>query len=251
MKNILLTLTASLLACIFAGDLKAQDKTYLPMLEIGKEWTFISYQINGEQSEPNEPFGGRIVETIQENGHEVFIFYPLYKDFPTDPNMMKYHINKAYEEDGALWFFSSEDGDYVPMIDFNLEVGDPISEIEEVAWKGSVVIEGTERCVMAIQNSSSRIVDYWVEGIGAMSDTYISAMPSHCGLTRSIVECRMSDSVLFDINHMDDYLSLADVKTLTSKNEETTPIYDLYGRRISTPAAGQLYIQGGKKYIAR
>ena len=40
------------------------------------------------------------------------------------------------------------------------------------------------------------------------------------------------------------------VGSIAEQAEETAPIYDLYGRRISVPAPGQLYIQGGKKYIA-
>ncbi|MDE5793756.1 MAG: hypothetical protein K2I08_03450 [Muribaculaceae bacterium] len=41
------------------------------------------------------------------------------------------------------------------------------------------------------------------------------------------------------------------VGSLTDEPSDAAPIYDLYGRRISTPTAGQLYIQGGKKYIGK
>ncbi|MDE5871154.1 MAG: hypothetical protein K2H22_04300 [Muribaculaceae bacterium] len=41
------------------------------------------------------------------------------------------------------------------------------------------------------------------------------------------------------------------VGTLMQPSEAEAPIYDVMGRRISSPAPGQLYIQGGKKHIAR
>lgn len=40
------------------------------------------------------------------------------------------------------------------------------------------------------------------------------------------------------------------VGSIEEQVEETAPIYDIYGRRVSTPAPGHLYIQGGKKKIA-
>ncbi|MDE5871155.1 MAG: hypothetical protein K2H22_04305 [Muribaculaceae bacterium] len=41
------------------------------------------------------------------------------------------------------------------------------------------------------------------------------------------------------------------VGTLIQPSEAEAPVYDVMGRRISSPAPGQLYIQGGKKHIAR
>ncbi|MDE6522481.1 MAG: hypothetical protein K2L17_06670 [Muribaculaceae bacterium] len=250
MKNILLTLTASLFACIFVGDLKAQDRTYLPVLELGKEWTIRVYHYYWDPPVPDDSHGGKIIETIEEDGHEVFVFHPIYMDLPEDPNVAMYYIHKAYEEDGVVWFFSSEDQDYIPMINFNLEVGDAFLYGMEVAWKERVVIEGVERCVMAIQNSSSKIVDYWIEGIGAVGDTYFTPSILQTSVSSRIIECRMGDKCLFDYDQIDKYLS-SEVRSLKDDNDIDTALYDILGRRISTPAAGQLYIQGGKKYIGR
>ena len=247
MKRIFLTLIALLPGLIPAENLNAENKTFLPILEIGKEWTFINYQVNGEPHKPNEPYGGKVVGTIEEDGHEVFIFYPLNTDLPTDPDKMSYFIDKAYEEDGVLWFFSYEDEEYVPMIDFNLEVGDKILDYEEVVWKELVVIEGIERCVMAIHTPGSKVMDYWIEGIGAMGDTYLSSLVCHIGERSRIIECRMGHTCLFSYDQMDKYLSEA--RTLTVKKDADTSLYDMMGRRISSPAPGQLYIRDGKKYI--
>lgn len=251
MRNIFLTLMASLFVLILAGELKAQNKTYLPVLELGKEWSFITtYQTFGEPSKPDKFHGGKIVETIVEDGHEIFVFHPLYEDLPTDPILAKYFIDKAYEEDGVVWLFYREDQKYIPMIDFNLEVGDSLFNGWKVAWKERILIEGIERYVLAIQNSGSRIVDYWIEGIGAVGDTYVSPllMPTCYEMSR-IIECRMGDRCLLQYDRIDSYLS--EVRSLKAEMDGDASVYDVLGRRIAKPAPGQIYIQGGRKHIAR
>ncbi|MDE6379440.1 MAG: hypothetical protein K2L11_03135, partial [Muribaculaceae bacterium] len=215
-----------------------------------KEWSFVSYENLGGLPEREELYGGKIVETIAEDGHEVFVFHPLDEDLLDNPSIAQYFINKAYEEDGVVWVFSWEDKKYIPMVDFNLEVGDSLFNGWTVAWKERFVIEGIERYVLAIQNSAFRIVDYWVEGIGAVGDTYVTPLivPT-CYIWSRIIECKIGDRCLLQYDKMDSYLS--DVRALKADREDDAPIYDMLGRRISTPAPGQLYIQGGKKYIAK
>ena len=41
------------------------------------------------------------------------------------------------------------------------------------------------------------------------------------------------------------------VVSITSQTDTDAPLYDILGRRIANPAPGQLYIQGGKKHIAK
>lgn len=42
-----------------------------------------------------------------------------------------------------------------------------------------------------------------------------------------------------------------DAATLINGEQSNAPVYDLSGRRVLTPAKGGIYLQGGKKYIAR
>ena len=49
-----------------------------------------------------------------------------------------------------------------------------------------------------------------------------------------------------------DYGSFTSVKDMEEDTVEAdAPLYDILGRRIANPAPGQLYIQGGKKHIAK
>ena len=252
MKKIFLTLIALLPGLIPAENLNAEKKTFLPILEIGKEWTYISNSVLGDEhlNEPAEPFGYKAVESIQEDGHEVFLLYLTGYDMDSiKPGEEDLYISKAYEEDGVLWYFSVDELEYLPMIDFNLEVGDKVY-IREVIWKGTVNIEGIERCVMAIHSpGSDEKVFYWCEGIGAINDAFLSPMiMSMCGKGVYMTECWMGDKCLFDKSRFD--VAVAEVNSLTVQNE-SKDIYDMMGRRISSPAPGQLYIRDGKKYIGK
>lgn len=51
--------------------------------------------------------------------------------------------------------------------------------------------------------------------------------------------------------NFDDLVNGIEVIATTNSESSNAPIYDLSGRRVSTPVKGNLYIQNGKKYIAR
>lgn len=50
---------------------------------------------------------------------------------------------------------------------------------------------------------------------------------------------------------VNDFLGVDGISEITDQPEKDAPIYDILGRRIAKPAPGQLYIQGGKKHIAK
>lgn len=233
-------------ALTMADTLYAQ-KTYLPILEIGKRWTYTNYAVNGELHGPAELWSWEAISMTEEEGHQVFT--RLLLDSETDDE-----TRTEYEEEGVLWTFSYEEWEYMPMVDFNLEVGDMVDDWYEVIWKGPVIIEGVERCVMALRVPGTKKVYYWIEGIGAIDDVYLSPVIMPIGERTRMTECWMGDTCLFDYSRMDEYMSgidLSEVKSLTSQEEAYAPLYDILGRRIAEPAPGQLYIQGGKKHIAR
>ena len=271
MKKIFLTLIALLSCLIMTMDLYAQDKAYLPILESGKEWRWIICNSNTVQKP--DTFVMKAVNKFEENGHEVFLLfrYNLYSDDlysddsdkdPTEPLEELLNARKAYEENGVLWYRARqyEDDVYLPMIDFNLEVGDTVEEDEynagydssKVIWKKNLLIEGVERCVIAygIPRQGCR-VDYWIEGIGVIIDRFMSSLDVAFGTPGEGIymsECWMGDKCLFDKSRFD--VAVAEVNSLTVQNE-SKDICDMMGRRISSPAPGQLYIRDGKKYIGK
>ncbi len=50
---------------------------------------------------------------------------------------------------------------------------------------------------------------------------------------------------------VNDFLGVDKIAEITEQPETDVPCYDILGRRIANPAPGQLYIQAGKKHIAK
>ena len=249
-RKIPFCLTALIPAFLMPSDAFA-SKTYLPILEVGKKWTYINYAVSGELNKPAVPWTWEAIDMTEEDGHQVFTL--LYEDTESDDSSTGYEFTKnEYEADGVLWYLSEEYGGYVPMIDFNMEVGDTIDGYEEVIWKGPVVIEGVERCVIVLQIPGREDVYYWIEGIGSVDDVSITPMPMVTGERTRMTECWMGGTCLFDINRMDEYMDpyVSEIRQMVGTAEDA-PLYDILGRRITIPAPGQLYIQGGKKHIAK
>ena len=101
-----------------------------------------------------------------------------------------------------------------------------------------------------------------IEGIGAVTEgclnyhefiTDVDRIWYHKKLSRVF---DMEGNVIYNTGtfgrHNINYNNLASVMTVgTESREVITPIYDILGRRILAPAPGQLYIQNGRKHIAK
>ncbi|MDE7350240.1 MAG: hypothetical protein K2N25_04180 [Muribaculaceae bacterium] len=101
-----------------------------------------------------------------------------------------------------------------------------------------------------------------IEGIGAVTEgclnyhefiTDVDQIWYHKKLSRVF---DLEGNVIFNTgafnHHNIDYNNFASVKDMQMQTkEDIAPIYDILGRRITAPAPGQLYIQDGKKHIAR
>ena len=179
------------------------------------------------------------MDIIEEDGYQVVSV--LQKDNTGD----YFSMRQVYEEDGVSG--SVNKGEFVPMIDFNLEVGDKAIGNFYVVWKDYVDMEGVTRCVIGLDNGLGKM-NYWVEGIGAVDDIYMALTVHEIGVRTRMTECWQGDTCLFRYDDMENYIS--EVRSIIGENPDA-PLYDLYGRRIVAPVPGQLYIQGGKKHIAR
>ena len=250
MKKIIIILMACLLLLSVSLEMNCEER-YLPILEVGKEWYFVGYQAKDELQDPDVLFEYRVTDIVEDNGHNVYILCKKgFEDYPIDPDVDYRYIRRAYEENGVLWYLSINEGVYLPVIDFNLEVGDKMDGGDEIVWKDSFIIEGVVRCVIGIKEPYSKKIYHWIEGIGAIEDCFLSSMAVPIGERFYMSECRMGDNVLFDYSRMDEYLA-SGVRTVGMTEDEEASLYDILGHRISAPVPGQLYIQDGKKHIAR
>lgn len=248
-RKICFVTMAWLTVMTISEGLHSQKRKYLPVLEIGKTWIYNGYNVRDETYNDNDLFEFTARMTVEENGHDVYLLFRKgFEDYPVDPEVDHRYIRRVYEEDGVVWLRIRDDDVYDPIIDFNMEVGEKFDDNIEVVCKESVMIEGVERLVMGVRDPYGTHVYYWIEGIGCIDDYYMTPIGVILGDRVRMIECRMGDTCLFDRNRWDAYIS--GVPSISASNE-VAPCYDILGRRIAQPAPGQLYIQGGKKHIAK
>ena len=217
------------------GDNKGE--AYKPILEIGKSWVYQRYFFPDSTMKHPKPFFKATVESKSiEDGKEIF------KVLITDEYDFEPDYALAYEENGILYYFSTEHMEYVPMMDFNLEVGETILEgRRKIIKKEYEMIEGTSRCVITFQNGH-----IWIEGIGSPYNLSITEMPIALSLRSKIIQCSMGDKVIFKDDNLNAYLSVPYIPREYSKDDA---IYDLDGNYVDNPQKGHIYIQNSKKIV--
>ncbi|MDE5758037.1 MAG: hypothetical protein K2H85_05435, partial [Allobaculum sp.] len=141
-------------------------------------------------------------------------------------------------------------------------------ETEEMNYKvmsvDHIEIDGEEHKLMRICPDDEWNYDYGhpvVEGIGIASYGCLTTinflwLPS-CPCMDHIFNRVLSMDGKMLYCSEDDYVDLpvgdlSGIDRLTDRTDDAAkPIYDMMGRRIAKPVPGQLYIQGGKKHIAK
>ena len=146
-------------------------------------------------------------------------------------------------------------------------MGDSHFSMFKVNHIENIEIDGENHRKISLLPGDDKENNYWageeiVEGVGAIE---FGCLNYHELVSRPTMRwCQNYFNRLLDLEgnviygpnpyyeiQYDGFLITDDVTATDQLETIPAPIYDMMGRRISTPTAGQLYIQGGKKYIAR
>jgi len=180
----------------------------------------------------------------------------------------------CFEEDQRVYFIP--DGETVPQLlyDFNSQAGDLIALNKTdcvVEYVLDVISAGRElRCTVFFEfqtadnssHPSERNVcakNVWIEGVGSILSPLTSGS-SQEGIIEQLIECTVNGDTIYtgennpveELNRMltndnQDNVSFPVVYSKSSNNQ----YYDLSGRRLSAPPAKGVYIENGKKVVAR
>lgn len=138
-----------------------------------------------------------------------------------------------------------------------------VSQVDIEGEEHKIMYVGLEGALESYKTYNYPLTMYQpiVEGIGAVDYGCLNyheligrpnRLYTHNYFTRLL---DMEGNVIYPENPDDnyDYGSFSSVMEMPTDASADTdaPIYDMMGRRISAPASGQLYIQNGKKHIAR
>ena len=220
---------------------------YLPIFEEGKRWVVKWQAADMVEYQTCVISGDTII-----NNHSYFI---------VDGSFVREEGNRVY-----VWTNGMER----TMYDFNLKVGDTFQGNELVVVKvDSIKVRDITRKRIGFMSSWYFEVykgEYgeeldeknpknwdvcWIEGIGSSntptyySDWYVIG-PRH-----TMQQCYFKDECIFTY---DDFFTkpvsgISNPVSLSSGKDAI--IYDLQGRRVTTPQKNGLYIKNGRKFIAR
>ena len=120
----------------------------------------------------------------------------------------------------------------------HFEVTSGVAEITDNSLIGSTenVTELNDKLILGISNTTKKV------GFYAPADGVTTLYANHAYLEQNIATAGLS------LNFGGTPTGIGQVSTSDVKN---APIYDLTGRRVNHTVKGQLYIQGGRKFIAR
>lgn len=173
-----------------SSNKKAEDHSYLPMLEVGKKWIYTVH----DQYDPI--IDGKDIEILAEQKSKLDERY-VFNLRVMQPGLdAPYYLN-AYEENGIGYFFYEEYMEYVPMIDLDLELGKNINGYELIE-KGYDEIEGISRYVLTFHDKYSDSRFYWIEGIGSTRSSFLTPLvTSTNGGHLELKECYQNDLCIY------------------------------------------------------
>lgn len=226
-------------------DSSTEESAYMPVLEIGKTWRIKRYYRASPEMvyEPDPYYDLKVAYKTEDNGRDVFMM--TIKPYGEN-DFAPYTL--AYEENCILFFYSDEYCDYVPMMDFSVEVGDVIPDCEyEILKKEYKNIEGIDRCVITFRGPYSDKEFFWIEGIGAVSGKSITPMPEMISVVTKMSECSLDGICLYKESD----LNILSLEPIVKQETDGDTLYDLSGRLASNPQKGYIYITTSKKKIIK
>ncbi|MCM1110244.1 MAG: hypothetical protein NC336_03455, partial [Clostridium sp.] len=146
----------------------------------------------------------------------------------------------ALETDGIIYSYSEQFGAIIPLMDFNTHINDIFSDYLKVTDISSMIIENVERKVITLENG----LCYWIAGIGATRDYYITDYERPIGYVNELQACYLNGECMFSIQNFENMMAGLEKTLSDSVHPET--IYDMMGRPVSEARPGQLYIRDGR-----
>lgn len=235
MKKMLLVI----MLFVSATNIFSQE-TYKSLLTEGKTWKVVTTNTS--------PIDNEEVETcIKLSGDTIVGGYAC---------KILVHTSNEYtwksvllEEDRIIYRYDESTNEFLPLMDFNLHKGDKVGDWGFVLSEDSVEAKSINYRRLAIGYEAAEPLAYWVEGIGASKDNWITLFDTHIGEYSYMQECCENGKCIFSASDfIKDGISGITSPKVDSLKENT--LYDLQGRKRSYLRKGD-FIQNGKKYMKR
>ena len=228
--------------------LAANAQTYKPILTEGKVWKLRTVNaMMGNRDFTVLVLGDSIIEG--KNYKKLVIAYG------SDSDKKKWCV-PACEEGGKLYAYLESEGGEQPLLllDFTMHKGDKTLGGREVTGEDYTYVGGEKvRRIKFEGPAVNGMEPVWVEGVGANVDIFYSliALPTNGYSGTYMIECRDNGKLIYS---KDDFVKGWDANGIslpTVKKADGSAVYSISGSRLSAPQKGEVYIQNGKKRVAK
>ena len=229
-----------------------KDPNYEPFIVDGKVWYY-------EHVDYNQYHHNYYVYKVFFEGDTVVDGHLCKKLVEERPGFDNYSPCACREENGKVWayysHYSNQPWQKWLLFDFTCQVGDTVTNIltygsgkflvDEVGYVSSF---GRDRRRVAINRGDGQL-GYWLEGVGGRYDMF-SVWHVVTAASERFLYCELNGERIADQSSFGDAaLESLDIRETISLDEDNTPVYDLFGRRLNGVPNHGFYIRNGRKYV--
>lgn len=234
------TMLLAIMLFFSTANIFSQEE-YKSLLTEGKTWKVVTTNTN--------PIDNEEVETCIKLSGDTIIGGYICKIL-VHTNKDSSWISVLLENDKIIYRYDESTRAFLPLMDFNLHEGDQVGDWGYVLSEDRVEVNNVAYRRLAIGYEEDTPIAYWVEGIGASKDCWITLFETHIGEYSYIHECCENGKCIFSAaDFSKDGTSGIATPQMVSPNDNI--LYDLQGRIRSSLMKGDIFIQNGKKYVKR
>lgn len=225
------------------------NKSYRPLVEEGKRWTFVRSYDHPAYSPYNYWYylhGDTVI-----GGQKCL---KMFSENYNNDSIVRY-VGSLYEEDKKVYAFLPEHDTADLLYDFDCDVDDEIRTFEGRMLVTDIVQEEYDGNIkryyhlLWLSDDGNRYIEgcKWIEGIGGCLG-FFETVPGD-GNPSWIYRCEVNGEILYQTGGQNNITSPSSPST---SNPSTHPWADLSGRRLTTPPTRPgVYIKDGRKVMIK
>lgn len=228
---------------------QGQENSYTPFVEEGKVWKvgwFPGIQYWAQRLDYYYFDGDTII-----NRHMCKVMKCRHESKVEDT--WTEYIGGWYEHRKQVYCVFPGKESFELIYDFGAKVGEEIEVYNSLTGKIKVTIYGRDAAtrepfigmITNVLDQEDFMVSPWMEGVGGTTPLDNIIRPEWAGYYYALMNCMVGDKVLYLENHYKDGIK----SSMIDSPNNPVSLYDLSGRRLSTPPARGFFIQDGKKVV--
>ncbi len=238
-----------LVGCGLEGFAEDHSTSFDPILKVGKRWKWKLWDPAFPEID-TASYGDWITVTgdsILPDGRKVKVISGKHGV-----------IGVGYEDDGHVYVkpvpndyydeSENEETEFEEILNFNVKVGESFNPGKVVSVETLSILEHPRK---VITFSKGGDYNYWIEGIGSPTDSYLIPNDQELpiGYVSTLVECWQDDELIYSEEAFNKATGMQSIPMV--KNESSHQLFDLSGRLIQQPDAKSVYIKDGKKFLGQ